>query len=401
MPPSRWASFDYALDWPRELLAQELEALEADPYWHWQPEHVSGLLREAFHGPDPAQAFDRASSLDVWFLDATPPDGSPQPEPNGRLWIRDLLEHMSDLRDYSPPMPLWRARTRGAPADDGAPDDVRQTIAELLHQLASTGYFAKRFPENCVDDGLDEYGDPPHDGTAGNRIRRYLAQATGHEGRDVELWPVLSGWGFWPDDTFYEVIEALHDVAARPRHRWFHEDRECGLHFEEFDTDAGRRIYRALVNRVLVKYEIDLRLADSGEDEGRLVRTVDDARAGLIAQALAAPTGGGGDRVKHAIALFRRRSATPEDKRLAAVALFGVLEERSQLVKATPHITSKDEDDLYNIANNFALRHQDVKQKRHYDPIFLDWIFWWFLSAIEVTNQVLARGSAPGLASNP
>lgn len=389
MPPSRWASVDYALDWPRELLAQELESLEADPYWSWQPEHVSGLLREAFHNPDPVQTFDRVSSLDTWFLDATPPDGSPQPEPNGRLWIHDLLSHLSELREHHPPAPLWRARKNGVPADEGSPDDPRQAIAELLHRFETEGYFAKRFPENCVDDELDEYGDPPHDGTAGDRIRRHLGRETRHPGREVELWPTLSGWSFWSDDTFYEVIEALHDVAARPRHRWFHEDRECGRHFEEFDTDAGRRIYRTLINRILAARGVELRLADTGEDEGRLVQVSDAARNELIERTLASPESEVADRVKHAILLFRRREATTHDKRSAVLTLAGLLEERRELVKAD--LGRKDEGALFTIANEFAIRHQRRGQRGDYDPAFLDWIFWWYLATIKLTEQILAR----------
>ena len=95
--------------------------------------------------------------------------------------------------------------------------------------------------------------------------------------------------------------------------------------------------------------------------------------------------------MRHAIERFRARAATTEDKRAAVVALAGVLEERLPIIKDCPHLTSKDEADLFNIANNFALRHQDIKQKRDYHPIFRDWMFWWFLAAIEVTNHALAN----------
>jgi hypothetical protein len=55
-----------------------------------------------------------------------------------------------------------------------------------------------------------------------------------------------------------------------------------------------------------------------------------------------------------------------------------------------PRSSSKDEKDLLNIAKSLALRHQNVEQKRDYDGLFLDFIFWWLLAAIEVTNAVLA-----------
>ena len=92
---------------------------------------------------------------------------------------------------------------------------------------------------------------------------------------------------------------------------------------------------------------------------------------------------------------FAARAATTEDKRAAVVALAGALEERLPIIKECPHLTSRDGADLFNIANNFALRHQDIKQKREYHPIFLDWMFWWFLAAIEVTDHTLANHLQP------
>jgi hypothetical protein len=53
-----------------------------------------------------------------------------------------------------------------------------------------------------------------------------------------------------------------------------------------------------------------------------------------------------------------------------------------------PRGSSKDEKDLLNIAKSLALRHQNGEQKRDYDGLFLDFIFWWLLAAIEVTNAV-------------
>lgn len=34
------------------------------------------------------------------------------------------------------------------------------------------------------------------------------------------------------------------------------------------------------------------------------------------------------------------------------------------------------------------------RQQGDYDPAFLDWIFWWYLAAIELTDRILARQDA-------
>ena len=37
------------------------------------------------------------------------------------------------------------------------------------------------------------------------------------------------------------------------------------------------------------------------------------------------------------------------------------------------------------------MRHRNQSQKSDYDPIFLDWIFWWYLGTIELTDRIIAR----------
>jgi hypothetical protein len=68
-----------------------------------------------------------------------------------------------------------------------------------------------------------------------------------------------------------------------------------------------------------------------------------------------------------------------------------VLEERRALLKGV--LYSGDEGALFEIANKFAIRHEGERQKSEYDPVFLDWIFWWYLATIELTDRVIARGA--------
>ncbi len=69
-----------------------------------------------------------------------------------------------------------------------------------------------------------------------------------------------------------------------------------------------------------------------------------------------------------------------------------MLELRRGLLKR--ELFAKDEDDLFQIANRFQIRHLSEQQKGEYDPAFLDWIFWWYLGTIELTNKLLRRQSA-------
>lgn len=151
-------------------------------------------------------------------------------------------------------------------------------------------------------------------------------------------------------------------------------------------------MYRTLVNRLLAENAVELRLADTGEDAGRLVHVVDEARADPIERALDTPDPEVASRVGHAVALFRGRDATEHDKRSAAITLAGILEERRMLIRTD--IGKKDEGVLFGIANEFAIRHQRRGQQGDYDPAFLDWIVWWYLATIELTDRLLARQGA-------
>lgn len=94
--------------------------------------------------------------------------------------------------------------------------------------------------------------------------------------------------------------------------------------------------------------------------------------------------------VRHALALFRERGADRNQKRSAVAALALVLEERRHNV-LTDALAKSDRGALFDIANNFHVRHQDAKQKRDYDEFYLDWIFWVYLASVELTNRVIDK----------
>ncbi|MFR9802656.1 hypothetical protein ACL02T_10175 [Pseudonocardia sp. RS010] len=144
-----------------------------------------------------------------------------------------------------------------------------------------------------------------------------------------DLWPLKPQR--WDEDTFYGLIEAFHDLVARPRLSDGCPDRRCIGHFSQFSTETGRLIYRWQVNHLLSSADDPFRLAITGEDMGRLVRAVDEARGDLVDRVTHAAAEDVARRVEHAISLFRRRDTTEHDKRSAVIALAGILEERRAL----------------------------------------------------------------------
>jgi hypothetical protein len=347
-------------------LRSELVALCTRPHRGWTAREVALLLREAFHTNVPVDDFTRVGRHDEWSDTAT----------GGLDFINDLLANLDQLRQYAAPRPYWPLRRTDLTSAIPPRDSITggEKFASLVRLLEACGYLDRDFGEPCA------HGDPDHY-AGGGKLAPVLEQRLGQP----KLWPLQPE--AWDEDIFYGLIEVFHDLVARPRYRF--ECDDCGgMHSQDFDTDAGRRVYRALVNRILDQDGIELRVAESGEDVGRLVHLADEARTDLVQRALVSPEPAVVGRVRHAIALFRRRDATEHHKRSAIVALHLVLEERRKLLKES--LLRKDEAALFQIANEFDLRH-GREQQSDYDPMFLDWVFWWYLATVELTDRLLTR----------
>jgi hypothetical protein len=383
------------LVWPAPLFVRETRALLAAG--DTSEETLGFLLAEAFHDDRGLRLFQetqapssRRSLDDPWGLPV-----ENQFAPVAQL-VSDLVENqvapvlqlVTDLADNADRLPrherplYYSARRKSRPASSLTTSQVKVAFAREIGRLARSGYFADAFGSSCVD--ADE--DPDVEGQ--RHLSDLLALA-------IPVWPLSlpdeTPTGIeqdWPEDTFYDVIEALHDLVARPRRRCWHDfGREWD--YQDFAQEPGQAIYRWRVNEILARSEVPLQLAESGADRGRLVHAPGDDRDELVQRALQSPVPGVRDDLGHAIALFRGRAATTSERRSAVVTLAGILEQRKDRLKA--ELLSRDEQALFHIANRFDLRHRRADQQGDYDPVFLDWVFWWYLATVELTDRLLAR----------
>lgn len=90
------------------------------------------------------------------------------------------------------------------------------------------------------------------------------------------------------------MVEVLHDLVAKPADRFFHSYSGCGWHHSDFSIESGRTVYRWRVNKLLAQNNLGLRLAEEGEDLGRMVMVTADVRHELI-EALVTNDGETGD----------------------------------------------------------------------------------------------------------
>lgn len=355
---------DYELVWPPELFAAEAQRILARQRVSAQA--VNLLLREAFRDDSAAEDAAAPVPFDSWSSGAVARSASEM--------LAELAKSAHVIRRFSAPRPYWPQRLgRELPGPYLDASGVRRGFAGLVGELERTGYLDQAFPRPCVDDQDAPEPDPAAE----------LEKRLGIAG----LWPVAPDK--WDDSTFYGLIEVYHDLVSRPRERHYHDYAMCGWHYSHFSAAAGREVYRWKANELLQAAGISYRLADTGEDQGRLVAVFDDGRSALLAEVLGRTQPDTATRVHHAVALFRRRGATGEDKRSALITLAGILEERRQLIRA--ELVSADEGALFHIANKFAIRHQNRQQLSDYDPAFLDWVFWWYLGTVELTNRIISR----------
>ncbi|NLI90605.1 MAG: hypothetical protein GX366_09470 [Epulopiscium sp.] len=101
-------------------------------------------------------------------------------------------------------------------------------------------------------------------------------------------------------------------------------------------------------------------------------------------------------KVQQAIYKYRNRKSTREDRRRAVRDLADILEFLRPKLKLV--LGSKDERELFNIANNYYIRHHNDMQKSDYSTVWLSWIFYLYLSTIHLAIRLIneQEGKANG-----
>jgi hypothetical protein len=87
------------------------------------------------------------------------------------------------------------------------------------------------------------------------------------------------------------------------------------------------------------------------------------------------------EKIDSAVNKFRKYGSTLEDRGYAVRQLADCLEFLKSEIKVK--LSKKDDSDIFNIANNFAVRHHNDKQKNNYNKnIWLSWMFYFYLATI-------------------
>ncbi|PBC35384.1 hypothetical protein CJ179_48190 [Rhodococcus sp. ACS1] len=378
---------EYALAWPREVFVAEANAMmKAERERTSFRANYELLLEEAFVGKAPMM--DYSASPKSTFA------RRPQPDPWDDPWstkttpdipiVSELVRRADELVHPRARRPYFSRRNGTAPATDprppGEPDwaSAKVRFSEFITRWQAIGYFGEVYPDGCDD------------------VRSDLIVSLDEKLTDLygEQPPPLrhSETDGWSDEELCDLVELLHDLAARPRDRWYH-DYEDHFHYSDHSIRTGQMLYRIRVNDLLAAANLRFRLASDGEDVGRLVTITDDSRAELLVRVAEQPTNRLTDQVGHAIALYRSRQSTREDKISAIRELMAVLEpDRYTVLKGTA--AEKDNESLFLIANRYAIRHNKDDQLRDYNHAFLDWVFWAALAMVQLCKEMKAESAA-------
>lgn len=262
----------------------------------------------------------------------------------------------------------YSQRTGTNPNLDGLPlPDVVELFRRVFQQLREDGYFDEAFGFECVD--LDHV-----DGSVRDVELEILLAV-----RKKNLWPIDQWAKLYSEDDFFDIVEFLHQYVSKPIDGHFHDYSGCGMHWETFNKQEGQSEFRAKINSVLCQYAHRYEISDRGE----VLHKPDVGFEQIFEADLPTKDKKVSDRVEAAMLRFRRHASTLDDRRQAVRDLADVLEYLRPTVKAL--LTSADEKDIFNIANNFGIRHHNDKQKTGYESsLWLSWMFYFYLSTIHV-----------------
>ncbi len=292
---------------------------------------------------------------------------------------RQLLNLVSELPDTQP-IRYFRDRQLAEQPNEWA--TVQEDMAGLQHEWGRViigDFFNKGY--------LDHHADPHHYDVKAlsQRLNKLIEDRTDL----ADQWP-LSGLGAMEPGIFFTLVEVLHDLVSRPRVRVPGMLYTTGQPYAGFAQRPGQGVYRWRVNALLQRYGVAYELAARGEKEGLLIPRLNDPRQDLLDQAGASAHPDDRGRINHAVDLFRKRGATIEERRTAVRNLADVLEHHRSLIKK--ELLSKDEGALFQIANEFGIRHHNPKQRTDYDEaVFLEWYFWWYLATLQLIYRLHSR----------
>ena len=263
---------------------------------------------------------------------------------------------------------FYSMRTGSNPAKDGfALDDLKELFQRVYGNLSEAGYFDESFGFLCVD------ADHIPGKVTDVELEIFLKI------RKKNLWPISEFILYYNEDDLFDIIEFLYMHVSKPIDGNYHSWNDCGMHWETFNKADGQKEFKEKINEILGMYIGKYELSEKGE----ILAKPDTGFEKIFEADIPSSDKSVTERIDSAIRQYRRHGSTLDDRRQAVRNLADVLEYLRPKVKSI--LTKQDEKDLFNLANNFGIRHHNEKQKTNYDTaLWLSWMFYYYLATIHV-----------------
>lgn len=281
----------------------------------------------------------------------------------------------------APRRSYYSARAGRRPAHPGFDlDEFKRFFVAAYSTFEDSGLFQEWFGFDCVDAGFVP-------GKAGGDVALFVYRKI----RQTGTWPFRTNIFVCDRDDLFDVIELLYDHASKGVDGSHHTFNDCGWHYCKFDQAAGQLEFREAMNEILADFDTGFELSTAGE----ILSLADDGLGPLLSAQLPSENPAHVNaQVEAAVLKFRRRSSTGLDRRDAVRDLADVLEYLREEAKKV--LKSDDERDLFNLANNFGIRHHNKSQKTDYDPgIWLSWTFYYYLATIHACVRLIEKARKP------
>lgn len=250
--------------------------------------------------------------------------------------------------------------------------ELCELFTRLYNQMCEDGYFHESFGFWCVDSDHipGKVADPEYEVFVSLRKKG--------------IWPIEQYSHGYSEDDLFDVIEFLHEHVSKPIDGTYHSWNDCGMHWETFNKIDGQKHFMEKINELLYLYKEPFVLSGSGE----ILHKPEKGFEKIFEADVPTEDNNIQTRIESAVLKFRRHGTSLDDRRQAVRDLADVLEYLRPQLKTL--IDKKDEADLFNITNNFGIRHHNEQQKTNYDAaIWLGWMFYFYLSTIHVVLRKL------------
>lgn len=269
---------------------------------------------------------------------------------------------------------------------------IKELFLEELRNFERVGFFVENLIDYCPYCGEGNGIQSGYD----SKLKSLITKAT----YKPHLFPISEEniLKNYQEDDLFDLIEFLISQVSLPCFKSeegntvpFFAKEYCNYghywHPDNFDKQEGCNLFKIKINEILNHYSLSkpYELNKNGTISIK-------AEAGLN-KIIESPLKTSDELIKskidHSIKKYLGRHSNKADRIDAIKNLFDILEYLRPKIKKLS--LSKDESDLFNIANGFSIRHNNKKQQNEYDPIWLSWMFYNSLSFIHVILHLLSK----------